>query len=144
MSKITGRTQAIIDMLIDNFGESTSIKATIEKCHNPLQYIKEKNPNHLPLILVSYAENPEYDLKLYPGKTAYEIYFMGEKVNDDSLLDLAESVFDLFRQNPVRIYSDDETPKLVSSQKLIYQGQRFHAESDEQVIYAQRYNLLIP
>jgi len=144
MNKINQRTEKIIEMLRGQFGESSTTKATIEKCHNPVVYIESKNPNGFPLILVSWKRSPNYEMKLYPGSSEYEIYFMDFKTQDDDLLNLMESVFLFLKSNSVKIYSEAETPVLLSVEKITYLGQEFFTESKDQVIYAQRYKLLIP
>ena len=79
--------------------------------------------------------------KLYPCTCSFEIYFIDIKKNADELLDFMQVVYDFFKDNVVQT---KENGKLITGQKMIYQEQSLHAESNEHVIYVQRYNLLIP
>ena len=137
MSKIVERMVDIIEMLQEHFGDT----AFVNKCYDPIVYIQSLTPTQFPLILVSYKSSLFTSSKLYPCNSMFEIYFVDIKKEADKLLDLMQDVYDFFKNN---VMQTKENGKIVTGQKLLYQDQSFHAESNEQVIYAQRYNLLIP
>lgn len=143
MNKINVMLTEIISMLDTQFGPETTTKGLIQKCHDPVKYILAKNPNDFPLILVAYSGN-NFDVKLYPGKTTFSLYFMDIKDKDDSLLDLMESVFTYLNSNPVKTYKDEAKTQIKTGNKMILYDQNLYAENNDQVIYVQKYNLLIP
>lgn len=140
MNKINERITEIIRLLNTEYGSLTDTNAIIEKCHDPVSYIKSFNPNRFPLILVSYKGNA-YDMKLYPGITSFDLYFMDFKINDDALLDFAETVFLFLKTATIKTYTKTV---LTTGHKMILQSQDLFAESNDQVIYVQKYKLLIP
>jgi len=118
-----------------------NLSVTVDYCNDPLVYIRSINPTSFPLILVSYKSSLSNNSKWYPGVCTFEIYFLDIKAERDNLFDLMESVYFFFANNPIQIKKNDNS---VTGQKLIYQDQAFHDESNEHIIYTQRYNLLIP
>jgi hypothetical protein len=140
MNKITERTDEILRMLKECLKNVEPV-ITFDKCYDPVGCIKTLNPTAFPLILVSYKGSLSNESKLYPGVCSFEIYFIDIKQEAEKLFGLMESVYDLFRCNNVQTRVAE---KIITGHKLIYQDQNFHKESNEHVIYVQRYNLLIP
>jgi len=137
MSKIVERIIEVIRMLQEQFGDTV----TVDRCYNPVFYLQSLNRNTFPLVLVAYKGSVYTDSKLYPCTSQFEIYFIDIKKEADGLLDLMQAVHDFFKKNNVQTYHEG---RLVTGQKMIYQDQSLNAESNEHVIYVQRYNLLIP
>jgi hypothetical protein len=131
MSKIVERTDEILSMLQKDF-EGMQPKIYFNKCYDPIRYLQTWNSVEFPLVLVSYKGNLSNDKNLYPGVCNFEIYFIDIKLKAEELLDLMESVYDLFENNTIH-----------TGRKMIYQDQNYYAESNEHVIYVQRYNILI-
>jgi hypothetical protein len=138
MSKIAERTNEILKMLREEF-ENTELY--FDKCYDPLVYIRTSNPTAFPLILISYKGSVFSNGKPYPHICIYEIYFCDIKQEAETLFDFMQDVYNFFKNNVVQTIQNGE---IVTGQKMIYNDQSFHAESNEHVIYVQKYNLLIP
>ena len=136
MSKIAERIDDIIRMLGKKCPE-----ILFKECNDPLVYMKSLNPIRFPLVLISYKESLYNDSKIYPGTCTFEIYFIDIKKKARQLLDLMQDVYDFFKNNVIQTKEDGNS---VTGHKMIYQEQGLHAESNEHIIYVQRYNLLIP
>ena len=140
MNKIVDRTNEILDILQEELKDIEPV-IYFDKSYDPMIYIKTLNPTGFPLILVSYKSSLPNDSKLYPGVCAYEIYFVDIKTGSEELFGLMQSVYEIFKHKIVQTRINGE---IVAGHKLIYQSQGYHAESNEHVIYVQKYNLLIP
>jgi hypothetical protein len=129
----------ILDMLQAEFGD----KGTVSRCYDPIVYMQSGNfTPKFPFILLSYKSSLYSNSKLYPCTSTFEIYFIDNKKKADELLDLMQVVYDFFNDNVV--LTINEYGNVAAGHKMIYQEQGLHAESNEHIIYVQRYNLLIP
>jgi hypothetical protein len=124
-------------MLKEEFKEGVYV----DKCYSPIGYMKSLGSGSLPLVLVSYKGSTSTDTKLYPGVCIYELFFVDVKLEAEKLFDVMQQVYKLFDNRLVITKIND---KVITGQQLIYNGQSFYAESNEHVIYVQKYNLLIP
>jgi len=140
MNKITIYRGEIIAIL-KLFLSKNNLDVAVDVCNDPTTYIKDMNPVKFPLVLISYSGSSNSMVKLFPGMCFFEMYFVNTKEGSDVLLDLMELVYGAFQQNVVNYPIGDD---FVSGNKLNYQGQSFHAETNEYVIYLQKYSLLIP
>lgn len=137
MSIIADQKDEILRILQERFKDTKPV-IYFDKCHDPIVYMRSLS-QPVPLILVSYKGSLNNETKQYPGVCNFEIYFVDITPEAEELFGVMESVYELFKNNHIIQTKSDG---VVSRRRILYYDQGFHAESNEHVIYVQRYNLI--